>query len=61
MTIAWVLLFGGFCLVVAGWKNVSFLEVLRGNFDVPKKGTGQCTSARRLPGAGCWCRCCCCS
>jgi hypothetical protein len=41
VTIAWLMLFGGFCLVIAGWKNVAFLEVLRGNFDVPKKGTGQ--------------------
>lgn len=38
MTIAWLMLFGGFCLVISGWKNVAFLEVMRGNFDVPKKG-----------------------
>jgi len=36
--VAWLLLFGGFCLVVAGYKDVAFLEVLRGNFDVPKGG-----------------------
>ena len=39
MSIAFLLVFGGFCLVVAGWKNVSFLEALRGNFDVPKSGS----------------------
>lgn len=37
MTVAWLMLFGGFCLVVAGWKNVAVLEVLRGNFDVAKQ------------------------
>ena len=36
MTVAWLMLFGGFCLVVAGWKDVAVLEVLRGNFNVPK-------------------------
>ena len=36
MSVAWLMLFGGLCLVIAGWKNVSFLEALRGNFDVPK-------------------------
>jgi hypothetical protein len=37
VTVAWLMLFGGFCLAVAGWKNVSVLEVLRGHFDVPKQ------------------------
>lgn len=37
MTVAWLLLFGGFCLAIAGWKNVAVLEVLRGNFNVPKQ------------------------
>lgn len=41
MTVAWLMLFGGFILVIAGWKNISVLEALRGNFDVPKAGTGQ--------------------
>jgi len=36
VSIAWIMLFGGLCLVIAGWKNVAFLEVLRGNFDVAK-------------------------
>jgi hypothetical protein len=36
VSVAWLMLFGGLCLVIAGWKNVSFLEALRGNFDVPK-------------------------
>lgn len=38
MSVAFFLVFGGFCLVIAGVKNVSFLEALRGNFDVPKGG-----------------------
>lgn len=37
MTVAWLMLFGGFCLVVAGWKDTAVLEVLRGRFDVPKQ------------------------
>lgn len=41
MTVAWLMLFGGFCLVIAGWKDVSFLEVLRGNFDVAKPKAGK--------------------
>ena len=36
MSVAWLMLFGGFVLVVAGVKNVSVLEALRGNFDVAK-------------------------
>ena len=36
MSVAWLMLFGGFCLAVSGYKNVAFLEVLRGNFDVAK-------------------------
>ncbi len=36
MSVAWLMLFGGFCLAIAGYKDVAFLEVLRGNFDVPK-------------------------
>jgi hypothetical protein len=36
VSVAWLMLFGGLCLVVAGWKDVALLEVLRGNFDVPK-------------------------
>lgn len=36
MSVTFLLIFAGFLLVVAGWKNVSFLEALRGNFDVPK-------------------------
>ena len=39
MSIAFLLLFAGFILVLAGVKNVSFLEALRGNFDVPKPTT----------------------
>lgn len=38
MSIAFGLVFLGFVLVIAGVKNVSFLEALRGNFDVPKGG-----------------------
>ncbi len=37
MTVAWLMVFGGFILVVAGYKNVSVLEALRGNFSAPKK------------------------
>ena len=39
MSIAFLLVFGGFILVIAGVKNVSVLEAARGNFDVPKPTT----------------------
>lgn len=35
-----LMIFAGFLLAVAGLKNVSFLEALRGNFDIPKAGVG---------------------
>ncbi len=38
MSVAVGMIFAGFLLVVAGYKNISFLEALRGNFDVPKAG-----------------------
>jgi hypothetical protein len=41
VTVAWLMLFGGFIIVVAGWKNISVMEALRGNFDVPKAQTTQ--------------------
>ena len=37
MSIAFLIVFAGFILIIAGIKNVSVLEALRGNFDVPKK------------------------
>ena len=39
MSIAFLMLFAGFILIIAGIKNVSVLEALRGNFDVPKTPT----------------------
>ena len=36
MSVTFLILFAGFLLAVAGLKNVSFLEAVRGNFDVPK-------------------------
>lgn len=36
MSVAWLMIFGGFVLAVAGWKDASPLEVARGNFDVPQ-------------------------
>ena len=39
MSVAFLILFVGFILVIAGIKNVSVLEALRGNFDVPKPTT----------------------
>ena len=39
MSLSFALIFGGFILIVAGIKNVSVLEALRGNFDVPKPTT----------------------
>lgn len=38
MSIAFLMVFGGLVLVIAGYKNVSVLEALRGNFEVPKAG-----------------------
>jgi hypothetical protein len=38
VSVAWLMIFGGFVLAVAGYKNVAVLEALRGNFDVPKGG-----------------------
>lgn len=40
MTISFLFVFAGFLLIVAGVKNVSFLEALRGNFDIPKPAAG---------------------
>ena len=39
MSVAFPMLFAGFILVIAGVKNVSVLEALRGNFDLPKSPT----------------------
>lgn len=39
MSVAFILIFLGFIGVIAGVKNVSYLEALRGNFDVPKPVT----------------------
>ena len=35
MSIALLMVFAGFLLIVAGIKDVSFWEAVRGNFDVP--------------------------
>ena len=37
MSVAFLMIFAGFILVVAGVKNIAVLEALRGNFDEPKK------------------------
>lgn len=39
MSIAVAMLFLGLILVIAGIKNVSVKDALRGNFDVPKPAT----------------------
>lgn len=40
MSVPMLMLFVGLVLVIAGYKNVSVVEALRGNFDVPKKAAG---------------------
>ena len=35
MSIAWLMLFGGSILVVAGWKNLSVSAASRGDFTTP--------------------------
>lgn len=40
MSVTFLILFAGFILMIAGLKNVSFLEAFRGNFDVPKTQAG---------------------
>ena len=40
MSVAFLMLFGGFILVVAGWDNISVMDALRGNFDTPKPKAG---------------------
>lgn len=32
MTLPFLMVFAGFVLVVAGWKQLPFLDALRGNF-----------------------------
>ena len=40
MSVAFLMLFAGFILVIAGWDNLSVFDALRGNFDKPKPAAG---------------------
>ena len=43
MSVAFLMLFVGFVLVVAGWDNISVWDALRGHFDVAKPASGTYT------------------
>ena len=43
MSVAFLMLFAGFVLVIAGWDNISVRDALRGNFDTPKPASGTYT------------------
>lgn len=40
MSVAFLMLFAGFILVIAGWDNLSVWDALRGRFDQPKPAAG---------------------
>lgn len=40
MSVAFLMLFAGFVLIIAGWDNLSVWDALRGRFDVPKPPAG---------------------
>lgn len=45
MNVAFLMLFVGFVLVIAGWDNISVFDALRGNFDQPKPKAGTYTGS----------------